>query len=118
DVASLALRSPRPRPTALAKMVAGLASTGHVDHPALDGDGWWRRDIRFIHRPIRDTGATSRQDAKASPTQRAILIPGCNGTLGRACRRIAAQRGLTAIGAGHEDLDICSSSSVAAFLDR
>ena len=118
EAAAFDLRSPQPRPTALAKMVAGLASTGHVDHPALDGDGWWRRDIRFIHRPIRDTGATSRQDAKGSRTQRAILVAGCSGTLGRAFRRIAAQRGLTAIGAGHDDLDICNSSSVAAFLDR
>jgi hypothetical protein len=35
------------RPTALARMVQGLASQGHYMHPVLDDPGWWQRELRF-----------------------------------------------------------------------
>ncbi len=35
------------RPTALARMVHGLAHQGHYAHPVLEGPGWWQRDVRF-----------------------------------------------------------------------
>lgn len=42
------VRGGAPRPTALARMVRGLIRHGRYDHPALDGPGWWQRDIRFL----------------------------------------------------------------------
>ncbi|MCC2548369.1 family 1 glycosylhydrolase [Hymenobacter sp. BT175] len=41
------VRSGKPRPTALFKMVQSLARTGEYHHPLLQGEGWWNRDIRF-----------------------------------------------------------------------
>jgi dTDP-4-dehydrorhamnose reductase len=39
----------KPRPTALFKMVRGLAMEGHYDHPLLRSKGWWEREDRFIY---------------------------------------------------------------------
>ena len=41
------VRSGQPRPTALAGLVAQLASGQTPDHPVLASPGWWQRDDRF-----------------------------------------------------------------------
>ncbi|HVL33435.1 MAG TPA: family 1 glycosylhydrolase, partial [Actinomycetota bacterium] len=46
------VRSDPPRPTALASMVRALATGESFDHPALESDGWWRRDDRFTYDPV------------------------------------------------------------------
>ncbi|WP_400193508.1 family 1 glycosylhydrolase [Hymenobacter sp. B81] len=38
------------RPTALFKMVQGLARAGRYPHPLLAGPGWWQRHDRFVYR--------------------------------------------------------------------
>jgi len=45
------VRSPTPRPTAIAHMVGDLATKGRHDHPTLAVPGWWRRPDRFIYGP-------------------------------------------------------------------
>lgn len=37
-----------PRPTAIARMVADLATHGRYEHPVLAAPGWWRRPDRLI----------------------------------------------------------------------
>jgi dTDP-4-dehydrorhamnose reductase len=119
EPAAFDLRSLRPRPTALARMTAALATTGKSDHPVLDGIGWWRRDIRLLNRPkLEVSNAERRQNKDALACERVILVTGCNGTLGRAFLRVAGGRGLAAIGAGREELDISARKSVSDFLDR
>jgi len=44
-------RCDRLRPTALAKAAAALINGYRFDHPALDGPGWWRRDMRYYRKP-------------------------------------------------------------------
>jgi dTDP-4-dehydrorhamnose reductase len=39
------------RPTAIAKAIASLVSSGSYDHPVLDCPGWWHRDMRFFRKP-------------------------------------------------------------------
>jgi dTDP-4-dehydrorhamnose reductase len=46
------VRAAKPRPTALAALIAELAAGRTPSHPVLDGDGWWRRADRFIAKPI------------------------------------------------------------------
>ncbi len=36
------LRGPAPRPTAVSRMIRGLATEGMFEHPVLEGRGWWR----------------------------------------------------------------------------
>lgn len=119
EPAAFDLRSPQPRPTALARMTKALTSQEKCGHPVLDGAGWWRRDIRFMRQSDRRARDASRQDNDhgAAP-ERAILVTGSNGTLGRAFLRVAKARGLAAMGTGREELDICAPRSVSAYLDR
>ncbi len=38
-----------PRPTALVKMIRGLANEGQYEHPVLASKGWWEREERFLY---------------------------------------------------------------------
>ena len=46
------VRSPAPRPTALAGLVRDLAQGRTPTDPLLDTPGWWRRDVRFEYPPV------------------------------------------------------------------
>uniref|UniRef100_UPI001D12DA2F family 1 glycosylhydrolase n=1 Tax=Nodularia sp. LEGE 04288 TaxID=1828639 RepID=UPI001D12DA2F len=43
------LRSPRPRPTAIAKLIRDLATGIEPHHPLLDTPGWWHRPERLLY---------------------------------------------------------------------
>jgi dTDP-4-dehydrorhamnose reductase len=43
------LRSPQPRPTAIAKMVCELAHGRKPNRPLLDTPGWWHRQSRLLY---------------------------------------------------------------------
>jgi dTDP-4-dehydrorhamnose reductase len=50
------LRSPQPRPTAIARMLRDLAAGREHEHPLLDVPGWWRRPQRLLYPPVRASG--------------------------------------------------------------
>ncbi|MBD2257702.1 family 1 glycosylhydrolase [Pseudanabaena sp. FACHB-2040] len=50
------LRSPEPRPTAIAQMLRQLAHGQNYDHPLLEVPGWWKRDERLFYPPVRSVG--------------------------------------------------------------
>jgi dTDP-4-dehydrorhamnose reductase len=101
------LRSPAPRPTALAAMITTLAKGGQYHHPALEGPGWWRTGERVLG------GAPAPLTPSAEGP--AILVAGA-GTLGRALARVARQRGLRVVLLGRDGLDIADRGSVEAAL--
>src|SRR4051812_44995182 len=49
------VRAPKPRPTALAKCVKALTTTGTFKHPLLASPGWWRRPERIIYLKEQNT---------------------------------------------------------------
>jgi len=53
------LRGGKPRPTALFKMVRGLAKEGYYHHPLLQLKGWWERDDRFRYHHHSPASKTS-----------------------------------------------------------
>ncbi|PJJ54715.1 family 1 glycosylhydrolase [Hymenobacter chitinivorans] len=53
------MRGGKPRPTALFKMVKGLATEGHYNHPLLQGKGWWERDDRFLYHHLSPTSQST-----------------------------------------------------------
>lgn len=116
------VRSPQPRPTALAAMMRELAGGGPLSHPVLRGQGWWRRPGRFLCAPVATpdaltsicAGARSRAGAAAAP----ILIAGATGTLGRAFARICRQRDLAFRLLSRSDMDIADPASVEQALQR
>lgn len=102
------LRSPKPRATALARMLRDLATQRTHDHPVLDVPGWWHRPQRLLYPPVsvaeqgrqgdgemgRNTPPTSPPRHLATSSPRSLVIIGANGTLGQAFARICEIRGI------------------------
>ena len=103
------LRSPTPRPTALAEMLRHLGSHQDYSHPVLQELGWWRRSQRLTY---PHTQTTDKMYASENP----IAITGANGTLGRAFARLCELRGIPYRLLTRQDLDITRSKSVTQVL--
>jgi dTDP-4-dehydrorhamnose reductase len=91
------VRSPQPRPTALATLARELSGTKPLSHPVLHGSGWWRRPDRFFCPPVTTRAAVASLPQPHRPVDESvqpILIIGATGTLGRAFGRICEQRHL------------------------
>ncbi len=101
------VRASAPRPTALVGLIQQIASGTRAPF-ALAGDGWWKRDDRLMHQ--------SPDAVPAPATSQPLLVLGGSGTLGTALLRVAALRGLAAIGAGRQDVDITDLQSIRHFL--
>lgn len=107
------IRSPRPRPTLVAKAAARLGRGEKLDHPVLGQPGWWRRPGRSYARRRFDT-LPRRRALRGRP----LLVTGATGTLGQAFARICAHRGLPYVITNREQLDIADQQSIAAAIDR
>jgi dTDP-4-dehydrorhamnose reductase len=115
------LRSPVPRPTALATMMRELATGRPLSSPVLQGAGWWRRPGRFLCPP-----AASSTSLAALPSERQfpprpvqpILVIGATGTLGSAFARICEQRNLAFRVLTRQEMDIADPASVEAAIQR
>lgn len=106
-------RSPRPRPTLLAKAAMQVARCEKLDHPVLLQEGWWRRPGRTYSRRRFET-LPARPARRAPP----ILITGASGTLGHAFARICSHRGLAHVLTSRDELDITDEASIAAAIER
>ena len=140
------LRSPAPRPTALASLLRRLARGEKLSHPALDSPGWWHRLERLHYLPEHKRHPTEMQSgAKAADVRascergsvegqvktwgrgehvkagraeaRTILLTGATGTLGQAFARACRARGLPFRLLNRAALDIADAGSVAAALE-
>jgi dTDP-4-dehydrorhamnose reductase len=116
------LRSPHPRPTALASMIRTIAAGSEYSHPTLDTPGWWRRLDRLCYPPV------TRREPVISPSlstpktsgdaSRCLLITGATGTLGQAFARICERRGLSYQLLSRRQMDIADKTSVRAAIDQ
>lgn len=115
------LRSPSPRPTALARMITTLARGSEYDHPTLDSPGWWHRFDRMCYPPVSrrraPAAATVRSINRQGEASRPLLITGATGTLGKAFARICEKRGLAYNLLSRQQLDIAEAASVDAAFD-
>jgi dTDP-4-dehydrorhamnose reductase len=105
------VRSPSPRPTALARLARSLATTGNAAHPALGAPGWWRCADRVLY-PERDGERGTNPGGGTTASGRPILIAGASGTLGRAFARLCAARGLAYRALSRRELDITDRGAV------
>ena len=126
------IRSPAPRPTALAHLLRELSVGQHPSHPVLSGEGWWRRAGRFLCPPVPlseiaepyavvsssvPAHAVNKVPVPAVVHQqsaRPLLIVGASGTLGRAFARICSVRQLAFRAFGRAQLDIANAAAVDA----
>ncbi len=118
---SLENTTPSPR---LDRSCEELATGQPVSHPALKGQGWWRRAGRTNVPPVATSGAITalplsistslhpgHRRTKSEMTQ-PILIAGATGTLGRAFARICAERDLGYVVLTRQEMDIANPASV------
>ncbi|HKP86695.1 MAG TPA: family 1 glycosylhydrolase, partial [Blastocatellia bacterium] len=110
------LRGPRPRPTALARMLRDLASAREHNHPALDSPGWWQRLDRLIYPPVRhrpyQVAPATRGFSMKESSARCVLITGATGTLGSAFAWICGSRSIAYRLLTRKEMDIADSASV------
>ncbi len=114
------LRSPLPRPTALAPMVAALAAGREHLHPVLGGPGWWQRPARLLYprRSVPVAGRLSPAPARPRRAPRLLLVTGATGTLGRALGRVCEVRGIAHRLLTRAEMDIADPASVESALRR
>ncbi|SEK63349.1 family 1 glycosylhydrolase [Nitrosovibrio tenuis] len=115
------VRSGTPRATALAALMRDLTAGRPLSHPALGGQGWWRRAGRTNVQPV----ATRAAIASLHPEHRSegkmaqpILITGAAGTLGRAFAKICRGRDLTCVVLDRQEMDIALPASVESAVSR
>lgn len=106
------VRSPAPRPTALASMVATLSAGEEPRYPVLAGSPWWRRPDRVLY------GSRHRRGVRMTVAAPPVLIIGSTGTLGRAFERITNLRGVARRLVGRPEVDIADPTSVDAVIRR
>jgi dTDP-4-dehydrorhamnose reductase len=120
EVGAFDVRAEPPRPTALAHEIARLAQGAGAPHPATQGPGWWRRDIRLAFRPVFRTVETPepkrgwRTDA---PPARPLLITGETGTLGKALARACEWRGIDYRLTDRAELPLDDAAAIRRALD-
>jgi dTDP-4-dehydrorhamnose reductase len=113
------LRGPKPRRTAIARLMSKLASGHKPDDPVLSSPGWWRRADRHSckplrlrgHKPVRHCGPDIRD---TSP----IVITGASGALAQAFAQTCALRGLRYLQLTREQMDIANVDSVETAMAR
>jgi len=110
------VRSPEPRPTALARMMRELASSQPLTHPVLRAKGWWRRPGRWLCQPVATPDAvgsiTADGHTLVGTDAAPILILGASGTLGRAFAHICRKRSIAYRLLSRQDMDITDADSV------
>lgn len=111
------LRSGVPRPTAMSRLLKGLAGGQEPPLAAL-GEGWWRRGIRLEH-PLVDARIAEqiRPPARRS-AGRPLLIAGATGTLGQALARACEVRGLAYVLTDRGRMDLSDPGSIAGVLEE
>jgi dTDP-4-dehydrorhamnose reductase len=114
------VRSPRPRPTALARVVREAAAGREFEHPVLGAPGWWRRLDRLTYAAER---VRARARVRAEGEQRRgrvppLLVTGATGTLGAAFARACEARAINYRLLSRRELDIADPGAVEAVLER
>ena len=117
------LRAPRPRPTALARMLVDLAAGREHDHPVLDDPGWWHRLDRLLYpsvsaRSSRNETRAPRVSTRGGSASRPLLITGARGTLGSAFARVCQARGISYRLLTRAEMDIADMVSVEKALNE
>ncbi|MFC4424985.1 family 1 glycosylhydrolase [Deinococcus navajonensis] len=106
------VRSPVPRPTALAQVLRARAAGEVPAHPSLASPGFWARPDRFFYSPV---GAPSGSPILKGRGARPLLILGAD-RLGQVAQRLCAERGLEhRVQAG---VDLSDADVVQALLDE
>jgi dTDP-4-dehydrorhamnose reductase len=116
------VRSPLPRPTAVAAMMRELSTGRPLSHPALHGQGWWRRPGRFQCPPVATRATIGSISVEHHQLQgnsvQPILIIGATGTLGSAFARLCETRNLACRVLTRQQMDITDPVAVDRCIEQ
>ncbi|MCC9137027.1 SDR family oxidoreductase [Pontibacter silvestris] len=105
------LRSGKPRATALAKLIKGIATGQQFRHPVLEEKGWWKKEARILY--SQSTVSKANYPLKSSQP---LLIIGKTGTLGNAFARLCYLRGIHYELLRREELDITDEAQAESVI--
>ena len=108
------VRSTKPRPTALTKLVKSLATTGDYEHPVIHNPGWWQRPAAIVY----DLGENIAFAEKKKKAVKPLIIIGKTGTLGKAFGKICDFRAIDHIVLGREDVNIADIADIERMIDK
>lgn len=114
------IRAPKPRPTAIARMIADLAAGREHRHPVLEARGWWQRPMRLLY-PAWGEHPThiARPDLPFGDVPGGkLLITGGAGVLARAFERACAVRAIPCVLLSRIEMDCADPGSVERALAR
>ena len=119
------IRSPRPRPTAVARLAEKLAASRDHIIPLLQVPGWWKRANRFVYGFSVDDGGNLHPVNCASEIEprefrdiSPVLITGGRGTLARAFASICHLRGIPYRVLSRAEMDVTDLQSIRHALFR
>jgi dTDP-4-dehydrorhamnose reductase len=117
------VRAPAPRPTAIARLVNELATTGRPNaEPLVAQPGWWRRPDRLFHPPADGRTSPAAQTTPTLDMQnrslQPLLILGASGTLGSAFVRLCNARGIAYHLSSRAQLDLTRPVGAEQLLDE
>ncbi len=113
EIGAFDLRSPSPRPTALAKLIKNLAENTGSLHPVLKEKGWWQREKRFIYRLPESILSESTASVGVTPEKSSILILGAEGKLGKELKKACQNRGLSFFAPSKQQVDISNVQAIS-----
>ncbi len=103
------LNSGQPRPTAIARMIQGLAKEQAYNHPVLEAAGWWKQEKRIAY---PDPNAFTIQNLQPEPISPPVLVIGKSGMIGEGFKRICEERNIRCVLAGQDKVNTSSSDTI------
>ena len=100
--------SGRPRATALSKLLKSWSGREKFEHPVLNGQGWWERDIRVIYNQQSGEPPVSQAALSTAP----VLIIGKTGALGNAFAKACELRNINYQILSKTEIDITNREQI------
>jgi len=104
------------RPLAIANILQSLANNKPYYHPVLEGEGWWKRNIRFIYN--RNENISGGDSEKNKNDAQPLLILGKTGTLGNSFARICEHRDIHYILLDRKAIDISNPVMIEKLIEE
>ncbi len=111
------VRSGKPRPTALARLIRSATNGREPFDIHLDMPGWWQKPARILYGAGPNKDVPRDLPPRKRPPSRTILICGAAGSLGRALRQACETRSLPYRALSRADLDITDPAAIDSVCD-
>jgi dTDP-4-dehydrorhamnose reductase len=106
------VRAPKPRPTALARLIRAAMAWGEPLECYFDSPGWWQRPEKVLYKTDLEKAPLQEPRRQRRVAPRPLLICGSNGSLGQAIVHACEKRYLEFRALSRAGLDITDAAAV------